>query len=378
MNKIITIFGFLLLICSCSNRQEVKENYSITGKISGFPDGTKFYLKNSIETISDSTILVDNNFKFEGIIQNPPESFYITTNVNKEFFYTFLRIGNEDVVIKGDKSDFPFNVKIEGSQIQDDYYSFDQRTAKYRIKRDSTYRTMFKVPEEKRKEIEANVWKEIALLDSITKTIEIEYIKSHPNSYESIIALDHYKNEMPKDIVEKLFTGFSPKIKNSKYADVLKIFLNEKIAEIGDKFHDFEGLNQNNKKVKFSNIRGQYTLLDFTSKNCGPCIKAAPELLEVNKIFGDSLKIISFSGDIKKEDVLYVIERDKIVWEYVWDGKGIYSETSIKYGVTAFPSFILINSDGIIIDKWIGYFGKGSLKARIEKNLTPTKQMHKK
>jgi thioredoxin-related protein len=49
----------------------------------------------------------------------------------------------------------------------------------------------------------------------------------------------------------------------------------------------------------------------------------------------------------------------------VWDGKGDNSETSLKYGVTGFPTFFLINPEGKIVTSIIGY-GDGSLAKAIK------------
>jgi len=127
-------------------------------------------------------------------------------------------------------------------------------------------------------------------------------------------------------------------------------------------------LNQNDKNVKFSDIKGEYILIDCTAAYCGHCIQAADELVEINESYSDSLTIVSFSQDPKKEVWLKSLERDKVAWNSIWDGNGRYSETSIKYGIQGIPTFVLINPEGIIIDKWTCY-SKGSINNRLEKKI---------
>jgi thioredoxin-related protein len=195
------------------------------------------------------------------------------------------------------------------------------------------------------------------------------YIKSHPDSYSSVITLGYLKNKLHKDTVQSIFNNYTPKIKNSKYAKIIAIYLKEKISKVGDIYHDFEAFDKNSEKIVFSKIKKNYTLLDFTAANCGPCIQSVEELKDLNKTYKDSLTIISFSCDAKKETWLNSLKRDSISWTSVWDGKGRYSETSIKYGVSGFPTFFLIDPEGKIIDKWGGY-RKGSLKNKLKKIFT--------
>lgn len=366
ISKSILSICIIILLSSCDNKVKKEEKFTISGQVSGFPNGTKFYLRNlATDAVFDSTTVENSSFKFEGNLSNPPEQIWLNAIVDKKFIYTNLLIGNDDITVKGDISDFPWNVNIKGSKSQEDFNYSQNLTKEYDIKRDSMVKSLMKLPQAKQQEI----WKKIRKIDSITNAIRINYVKSHSDTYVSVINLGYMKNRLPKDTIQKIFDKYTPEIKQSKYAKVVEVFLRENISKVGDKYHEFEGLNQKGENVKFSDIKGQYTLLDFTAAYCGPCIQAADELVEISKSYSDSLTIVSFSQDPKKDVWLKSLERDKVTWNSVWDGKGRYSETSIKYGIQGIPTFILINPKGIIIDKWSGY-GKGSILSRLGKSLT--------
>lgn len=368
LKAILSLF-ILTLIIAFTEKEEKGEKFTIFGQVSGFPNGTKFYLRNlSTDAVFDSATVENNNFKFEGQLSNQPEQIWLYTTIDKKFIYTNLLIGNDNINIKGNIDDFPSNVEITGSKSQEDFNYSQSITKKHNIKRDSLVNAFMKLSQDKQQEIGGNIWAEIGNIDNTTDSLRINYIKSHPNTFASIIELGYLKNKLPKDTIQKIFDKYTPEIKKSKYARVVEVFLKENISKIGDKYHDFEGLNQKDKKVKFSDIRGKYTLIDFTSAFCGPCIQAVKELVEINKNYSDSLTIISFSGDPKKDVWLKSLDRDKVTWNSVWDGKGRYSETSIKYGIQGIPTFVLINTEGIIIDKWSGY-EKGSIIRRLEKRM---------
>lgn len=368
--KSILTICIVLFITSCNEKEKKEEKFTITGEITGFPEGTKFYLRNlATDAVFDSTTVENNKFKFEGHLYSPPEQIWLNATVDKNFIYTNLLIGNDNITVKGDISDFPWNVNIRGSKTQEDFNYSQSLTKENNIKRDSMVQAFMKLPQEKQQEVGAEIWKKIGKIDSLTQVSRINYMKSHPNTYTSVIELGYLKNQLPKDTIQKIFDNYTPEIKESKYAKVVEVFLRENISKIGDKFHDFEGINQKGETVKFSNIRGEYTLLDFTAAYCGPCIQAADELVEINNEYSDSLEIVSFTQDPKKDVWLKSLERDKVAWNSIWDGNGRYSETSIKYGIQGIPTFVLINPEGIIIDKWTGY-GKGSILSRLEKNLS--------
>jgi len=368
LKKLILILGIVIFVIACKINGDGVEKYIINGQVTGFSDGTKFYLKNlATDAVFDSTTVKKGTFKFEGTLASPPEQIWLNATVDTEFYYTNLLIGNDEITLKGDISDFPWNVSVSGSKVQEDFNYFQNITKKHIIKRDSLVQIFLKLTPEKQQQLGRNIWREIGKIDSIVKALRFEYVKSHPATYTSIIELGYLKNKLPKDTIQKIFDHYTPRIKQSKYAKVVEIYLRENIAEIGSKFHDFEGINQNEERVRFSNIKGDYTLLDFTAAYCGPCIQAAEELTSIYETYSDSIEIVSFSQDPKKDVWLKSIERDKVTWNSIWDGKGRYSETSIKYGVEGIPTFILINPEGTIVDKWSGY-GYGSILKRLEKN----------
>ena len=367
LTKLI-LFASIISLTACNNKEKKEEKFIISGQVTGFPEGTIFYLRNlATDAVFDSATVKNNTFKFEGNLASPPEQIWLSTTIDKKFIYTNLLIGNDKISVKGDISDFPWDVDIKGSKTQEDFNYSQSLTKENNINRDSLVQVFMKLPREKQQEIGAEIWKEIGKIDSATQVSRINYIKSHPNTYTSIIELGYLKNQLPKDTIQKIFENYTPEIKKSKYAKVVEVYLRENISKIGDKFHDFEGMNQKGEKVKFSNIRGEYTLLDFTAAYCGPCIQAADELVEINKKYSDSLKIVSFTQDAKKDVWLKSLERDNVTWNSIWDGEGRYSETSIKYGVQGIPTFVLINPEGTIIDKWTGY-GEGTIISKLKKN----------
>ena len=358
----LTLILCSITIISCQQQ----DGYVIKGTLTGFPDSTMIYLRNlNTDEIFDSTLLITSQFELKGHLQDVPEQIWFNTRVGNDFIYTNLLIGNDRINIEGDIKDFPWNVSITGSRTQDDSNYLRDLTKSFSIKRDSLVQSYLKLTPEGKKEKSREIWGEIRILDDTTRQIRVEYVKSHINTYPGVINLGYLKNVLPKDTVKLLYNELSEELKASKYARVIEVYLNEKISEIGDTFHDFEAYDQNEEIVSFSDLIGKYILLDFTSAYCGPCIQAAEELRWIAKTYSDSIDIISFSVDPMKDTWLKALDRDSVSWTSLWDGKGRYSETVIKYGVIGYPTFFVIDKKGKIIDKWSGY-GKGLLENKLE------------
>jgi len=365
MKKPFRLIVILLTIASYSCQKQ--NGYIITGDLTGFPDSTMIYLRNlSTDETFDSTMIIGNKFQLKGQLNDVPEQIWLNAKVDKKFIYTNLLIGNEKIKIKADIKDFPWNVSITGSKTQDDNDFLRDLTKPFDMQRDSLVKSFLKLSPEIREEKGKEIWGKISIIDDTTHKLRTQYVKSHINTYTAIINLGYLKKSMPQDTVQALFNKLSEVIKSSKYAKIVEIYLKEKTTEIGDNIHDFEALNNVDQKIKFSTLIGKYVLLDFTAANCGPCIQSAEELRLIDRTYGDYLRIVSFSCDAKKEIWLNSLKRDSVSWISLWDGKGTFSETYIKYGVQGFPSFFLIDPTGKVIDNWVG-FGKGSLIDKLKR-----------
>ncbi|MDR3094261.1 MAG: AhpC/TSA family protein [Bacteroidales bacterium] len=338
--------------------------YVIQGNLTGFPDSTMIYLRNmSSDETFDSALIINHQFELKGVLENVPEQIWLNTRIDNKLIYKNLLIGNEKIKVTGDIKDFPFNVQISGSKTQKDFDDLQDLTKSLEIQRDSLVQSYFRLSPEIQGEKGKEIGRKIRLIDDSIQKIRIEYVKSHTNAYPAVINLGYLKSAIPKDTVRVLYENLTNELKSSKYAKIVEVYLNEKISEVGDHYHDFEAFNKTGDKINFSDLiekTGKYILLDFTTTHCGPCIQAAEELRTIHQTYSDSLTIVSFSCDAKKEWWLKSLDRDSVSWVGLWDGKGTYSETYIKYGVWAFPSFFLINPHGKIISKWVGY-NKGSL-----------------
>lgn len=141
--------------------------------------------------------------------------------------------------------------------------------------------------------------------------------------------------------------------------------LMRKVA-VGQKYADFSLTDQDGKTVSLSDYvgKGKYVLLDFWASWCGPCIKEMPSLVNLyNKYKNRNFEIVGVSLDENKEAWLKALIQFNMKWPQLSDLKGWNSTAAQMYGVTSIPYTVLINPEGIIVEK--GLRGK-QLEQKLE------------
>lgn len=105
------------------------------------------------------------------------------------------------------------------------------------------------------------------------------------------------------------------------------------------------------------------TLLDFWASWCGPCRESVPDLKALQKTYGsDQLEVISVNEDTNENAGRRFASASGMNWEVQFDPEG---QTSRQYGVRAFPTFILMDSNGREVQRFVGEDPQEPLAGRI-------------
>ncbi len=113
-----------------------------------------------------------------------------------------------------------------------------------------------------------------------------------------------------------------------------------------------EFTNLDNSVLRGSDLSGQIVLLDFWAVWCGPCLKAFPDLIKLNRDLADQnfavVSIASYSGTA--QDVR------KVVDQYAIDYRVIMGDPELveQFGVIGFPTYFLMGPDGNMVKKYVG------------------------
>ncbi|GHA52093.1 hypothetical protein GCM10007103_35540 [Salinimicrobium marinum] len=359
--KFIFISSLFIFFTAC---HKPKEKFTITANLSGFPENSKVIISNGTTgKVLDSTKLVENKFVSTGFIENPPIPISIIINPdNNETAYSFIFIGNENVKISGNKDDFPDDLSVIGSKHQEFKTKLDNKVGPLNKERNQKIQKMFSLRQEGKwnDSLQNAYWSKedgmITKIDSQTTQLTKDFIADNINSDYALSQLVIYKTDFSISFIKEQLSNLSPNYKNSKYAQVLKTFIENEPLDKGNKFYDFTAENQNGQSVKFSNFfKDKYVLLEFHSPYCSWSGKALSEIKMLSEQMSDSLKIVTFSVDENKEDWLKEYKTNQVSWTSLYNENGRYSDVYTKYQVFATPTYYLFEENGTVVEKWDGY-----------------------
>lgn len=332
----------------------------IAGHITGLKDGTLIFLINAGEQKTyDTAVLVNNEFVLRGPILDEPLVLFLQSDNG---LWTSMVIGNDQVRVVGDVSDFPWGLRISGSKTEDVNQELKKLTKNLENRRDQFVEQYLRASEENKRVLGDS----ISLIDSKLRSIQVSFIKEHPNTHVAALTLGSLRNKLPKEEVSVLFDLMSNEIKESGFGQVVQKFLETNVAKIGEAFTDFEAIDQKDHAMKLSDVKSKYILLDFTASYCAPCRQSAEELRKINGEYKGALTVVSVSADASKDVWLKSLRRDKVSWLSLWDGKGSTGGAVLKYNASKLPAYVLIDVNRKIVDKWYGY-STGSLKGRLKR-----------
>ncbi|MCM3665969.1 TlpA family protein disulfide reductase [Mesobacillus subterraneus] len=138
-------------------------------------------------------------------------------------------------------------------------------------------------------------------------------------------------------------------------------------AQPGDQAIDFELKDINEKTYRLSDFKGQPVVLNFFATWCAPCIDEAPELEAFGKEYKDAKLLILAKGESKKRIGKYIGESDSQL-TYLLDTK---EEISKDYTVIGQPETIIIDGNGVIVERFSGPTTKDDLIKMIQEKVSP-------
>lgn len=128
---------------------------------------------------------------------------------------------------------------------------------------------------------------------------------------------------------------------------------------IGNRAPSLAYPNPEGKIISLESLRGKMVLIDFWASWCPPCRRENPLVVAVYHRYkeskfqhGKGFTIYSVSCDDNRQAWIEAIKKDQLVWEnHVSDLKGWEAEATYTYKISAIPSNVLIDGNGIIVAK---------------------------
>ena len=119
---------------------------------------------------------------------------------------------------------------------------------------------------------------------------------------------------------------------------------------------------------KFSDFKGNVVIIDFWATWCPPCREEIPHFVELYNQYKDQgLEIIGVSMDQSPERVIPgFIEKNNINYTILFGEDKVYD---LYGGINAIPTTFIVDKDGNLVRKYIGYKEKGVFEQDIKELL---------
>lgn len=125
-----------------------------------------------------------------------------------------------------------------------------------------------------------------------------------------------------------------------------------KMQAAGREAPDFELTDIKGQPLKLSSLRGKYVILDFWGSWCGWCIKGFPEMKEYYKKYAGKFEILGIDCNDTEEKWKAAVEKHNLPWLHVYNPRD--SKVLEQYGVSGFPTKIIIDPEGKIVKSIVG------------------------
>jgi len=162
------------------------------------------------------------------------------------------------------------------------------------------------------------------------------------------------EGHVPRDTAIKYASMLSPEVKASTNGVLLtKMVSGWKSTETGSLAPEFSQTTLDGKIFDIKQLRGKYTVFDFWGSWCGPCMHGVPKMKEYYNKYKTRIEFVGIACNDKESDWKKAIEDNHMNWVQILNDKS-KSDISSLYGVSSFPTKVIINQKGEIISKFSG------------------------
>ncbi len=358
------LLAFFLIISLFSCQEKTSTEFVISGNVEDAPDSTVVNLLarygNLTKPIAIDTI-IGGKFEFSDTLETRPTKMVLFIKDSKNFSgtcqfwadYTKIKVTGKGKYLSvwDVESNLPEQIAMN---------KFKSATKELDAKQDSIN---FILRNTRDMEVAKKITKEKQEISGLRLKTEFEILKNGIDSQTALEKLatylkeaERYGIEVDKKLIKSLYDNMDLKYKESTLGEgiFLKI-ASTKIPQVGEKFVNATLFDLQDTKHELKDYLGKYILLDFWTKGCTHCSRAHQGLKNVAAKYEKDLQVVGINVDVKKEFWEEATKRDNVSWANLSDGKGTHAGVYAQYGGKALPTFILINPDGKIIERWEGF-----------------------
>lgn len=371
MKKLLSIV--LVLLATMAAMAQKSKTITITGKVSGEIKGYNYIYYYASGVDRDSAIIRDGLFTIElPFKETYTQIFYTQYELQTKRMYRpfpLLIDGPGKISIDMDIVKGFWGSEISGSKTAMLFNSFlKQQSDASKTINDEIVKLYGKgwLPDK-----DPLAEKLAASRDSLSKllmgTLVSDFVQTNKDLFVGVYVLNSTgKSALDIDKLDITLRSLSLKLQKTPEGEKLAAYIRGvRNTKIGTTIKNFVLNDPNGKAVSFAQFKGKYVWIDFWASWCGPCKQAFPHMKELYAGYKDKgFEIIGISTDTKIEPWLKILPILNNPWPQLWDNTNLFSE----FAVTAFPTGFLIDPDGKIVLKEIGFDpkNKGEMELKLE------------
>ncbi|NOY05267.1 MAG: TlpA family protein disulfide reductase, partial [Chlorobi bacterium] len=129
---------------------------------------------------------------------------------------------------------------------------------------------------------------------------------------------------------------------------------------------DFSLVRADGGTMGIGDLRGKVVILDFWATWCAPCKREIPDFIDLQKTYGDQGLVVMGVALDKRDAVDAFIEQQGINYPILYGNENV---SQLYGGITGIPTTFIIDRDGFIQEKFVGYRPRKTFEEAIKKLL---------
>jgi thiol-disulfide isomerase/thioredoxin len=129
---------------------------------------------------------------------------------------------------------------------------------------------------------------------------------------------------------------------------------NQKRICAGASAPDFTLTDLSGRKVSLSSLRGKYVVLDFWGTWCYWCMKGVPDMKTYYDRYRGKVEFVGIDCNDKEPAWRKVVTEKKMNWTQLRNATDIKDDVAVKYGVEGYPTKVIIDGNGKIVEVFAG------------------------